>query len=95
VTKRSRKVVTVLDLCGHLKFLKTTIFGMVAMAPDYSLLVVGANAGLPKNTREHFGIALYLKVPQIIVVTKTDLAPPDIYKDTREKIKRLVSCQNV
>ena len=40
VVKRSKKIVTLLDLCGHEKYLKTTMFGLVGLAPDYSMIIV-------------------------------------------------------
>jgi len=46
-----------LDLCGHEKYLKTTMFGLVGLMPDYAVIIVGANMGVSKMTREHFGIA--------------------------------------
>ncbi|CAK69640.1 unnamed protein product (macronuclear) [Paramecium tetraurelia] len=61
VVEKSEKIVTFLDLCGHEKYLKTTIFGLVAMIPDYSLIIVGANMGVSKMTREHLGVSLFLK----------------------------------
>ena len=33
VVKRSSKIVTFIDLCGHLKYLRTTITGMCGLAP--------------------------------------------------------------
>lgn len=55
--------------------MKTTIFGLVAMIPDYSLIIVGANMGVSKMTREHLGVSLFLKIPFAIVLTKVDIAP--------------------
>lgn len=45
VRARSSKAVTFLDLCGHEKYLKTTVFGLTGMLPDYGMVVVGANMG--------------------------------------------------
>jgi GTPase len=36
------------------------------------------------------GILLYLKVPIIIVLTKEDICPPDIYENTRQKLKKIL-----
>ena len=30
-------------------------------------------------TKEHIGIAISLKIPLMIVVTKIDIAPPEVY----------------
>lgn len=34
------QVVTFIDLAGHEKYLKTTVFGMTGHAPDFSMLMV-------------------------------------------------------
>ena len=38
--------VQLIDLAGHEKYLKTTVFGLTAMAPDFAVVVVGANMGM-------------------------------------------------
>lgn len=45
ICEESSKVITFIDLAGHEKYLKTTIFGMTGLCPDYALLMIGANAG--------------------------------------------------
>lgn len=42
----SSKLVTLIDLAGHHKYLKTTVFGLTAHCPDFAMLVVGANSGV-------------------------------------------------
>jgi len=49
-------VVTFIDLAGHEKYLKTTIFGMTGHAPDFCMLMVGSNAGVIGMTK---GIVWY------------------------------------
>lgn len=41
-------------------------------------------------TREHIGIAVSLKIPLFIVVTKVDLAPEQIYQQTMEKLTKIL-----
>lgn len=67
-----------IDLCGHEKYLKTTLLGMMEMVPDYIIVVVGANYGLSRMTKEHMGIALALDIPFMVVVTKIDLVPKEV-----------------
>ena len=43
-TCRSSKVITFIDLAGHEKYLKTTVFGMTGHAPDFGMLMVSFNA---------------------------------------------------
>ena len=40
ICRASSKVITFIDLAGHEKYLKTTIFGMTGHAPDFCMLMV-------------------------------------------------------
>ncbi len=40
ICEAASKVITFIDLAGHERYLKTTIFGMTGHLPDYSLLMV-------------------------------------------------------
>ena len=42
-----------LDLCGQERFLKTTLYGLTAHAPDYALLVIAADAPIGPMARLH------------------------------------------
>lgn len=52
----SSNIVTFIDLAGHEKYLKTTISGLTGCFPDYAFIVVGANMGISKMTREHIQV---------------------------------------
>lgn len=84
------KVISFIDLAGHEKYLKTTIYGVTGMFPDRGILVIGANTGITKLTKEHMGILLYLKIPFMITITKIDMAPDEVYKKLKNKIKKLL-----
>ena len=84
------KTITFVDLCGHEAYLKTTIFGLTALTPHYGMVVVGANMGISKMTREHVGICVALGLPIFFVITKIDLAPPDIAKGTYDAVCRVL-----
>jgi GTPase len=88
------KVTSFLDLAGHSKYLKTTIFGVTGMFPDYGIVVIGANTEITKLTREHLGILLYLNIPFIITITKIDLTPKDIYQNLCNQLKKLLGKTN-
>mmetsp|Transcript_3599 Transcript_3599/g.9339 ORF Transcript_3599/g.9339 Transcript_3599/m.9339 type:complete len:669 (-) Transcript_3599:162-2168(-) len=90
VVNKSSKVVSFIDLAGHEKYLKTTMFGMTAHDPDYALVVVGANHGITRMTKEHLGVAIALGVPVFVVVTKADLAPENVLKETIAQLMRLL-----
>jgi len=88
-SRGASKCVELLDLAGHAKYLKTTLFGMTGHHPDYAMLVVGANMGFIGMTKEHLGITLALKMPAMLVVTKIDMCPPNVLADTMAQIKRI------
>lgn len=78
--------ITLVDLCGHEKYLKTTLYGITGHFPDYGILIISANRGLLKMTKEHIGIMLYMKIPFIIFITRIDITPEHIYKDVLNNI---------
>lgn len=90
ICEQSSKVITFIDLAGHEKYLKTTVFGMTGHAPDFAMLMVGANAGVIGMTKEHLGLALALNVPVFVVVTKIDMCPPNVMQDTMKLLQRLL-----
>ena len=90
IQPKDDKIVSFIDLAGHEKYLKTTIFGVTGLFPDRGIVVIGANTGITKLTKEHLGILLYLNIPFIITITKIDLAPPEIYNKLKNKIKKLL-----
>lgn len=40
ICEKSTKVITFIDLAGHEKYLKTTVFGMTGHLPDFCMLMV-------------------------------------------------------
>ena len=77
-------------MAGHEKYLKTTVFGMTGHAPDFAMLMIGANAGIIGMTKEHLGLALALNVPVFVVVTKIDMCPPNIMQETMNLMTRVL-----
>lgn len=90
VMEKSDHSVTLIDLCGHEKYLKTTLFGLTGLMPDYCMLVVGSNMGVQMMTREHISIACALNIPMFVAVTKVDICPPNILKTTRTALAKLL-----
>ncbi|XP_076054135.1 GTP-binding protein 1-like isoform X2 [Oratosquilla oratoria] len=98
ICESSSKVITFIDLAGHERYLKTTVFGMTGHMPDFTMLMVGANAGVIGMTKEHLGLALALSVPVFVVVTKVDMCPPNVLQDTLKllhKILKSAGCRKV
>ena len=90
IKNNERKIISLIDLAGHEKYFKTTLFGITGCFVDYSLLMIGANMGISKMTKEHLAVLLYLNVPIIIVITKTDICPENIYQRLIQRLKKLI-----
>jgi GTPase len=73
ISEKSSKIISFIDLAGHERYLRTTVFGLTGCAPDYIMLMVGGNAGLIGMSKEHLGIAVSLGVPVIVIITKIDM----------------------
>ena len=84
------KVVSFIDLAGHERYLRTTVYGLTAHEPDYVMVVVGANHGITRMTKEHVGMAIALNVPLFVVVTKVDLCPEPVMRETMKQLHRLL-----
>lgn len=90
VMTASKSSVTFIDLCGHEKYLKTTIAGLTGMYCDYASLIIGGNMGVSKMTKEHLGVALALDIPCFVVITKIDMTPPDVLKETVKQLFKIL-----
>ncbi|KAF0298897.1 GTP-binding protein 2 [Amphibalanus amphitrite] len=90
ICEQSTKLVTFIDLAGHQKYLKTTVLGLTGYSPHHAMLVVSANSGIAGTTQEHVGLALALKVPMFIVVTKIDLTSAATLRHTLAALEAMV-----
>ncbi|ORY97237.1 P-loop containing nucleoside triphosphate hydrolase protein [Syncephalastrum racemosum] len=98
VCAKAAKVLSFVDLAGHERYLKTTVFGMTGSAPEFVMLMIGANAGIIGMTKEHLGLALSLNIPVLVVVTKIDRCPPKILQNTMKELNAIMkskSCRKI
>jgi len=98
ICAEASKMITFLDLAGHHKYIKTTIFGLTGYAPEVVMLVIAANRGLVGTTKEHLGLAVALKIPFLIVINKMDTCSKEMINKSvaqLEKILRSSACKKV
>lgn len=81
-------VIDFIDLAGHEKYLKTTMHGISGYLIDYAIIVINANTGIQKMTREHLGLVLSMKIPIIVIYTKIDIAPSNVMKENLKNIEQ-------
>ncbi|CCW63682.1 unnamed protein product [Phytomonas sp. EM1] len=88
-------MLTLYDLAGHARYLKTTVLGLTRNVPDYACIVISANNGIQRMTKEHLALCLALKLPFFVVVTRVDSTPANIHAETIENIHRLLKIPSV
>ncbi|KAL1122925.1 hypothetical protein AAG570_003250 [Ranatra chinensis] len=82
------KLVSLLDLAGHRKYLRTTVQAVSGYRPHHAMVVVSGQGGVVGMTREHAALATALELPMFIVVTKTDLGS---YNQTVQHVKQMLT----
>lgn len=82
-----------LDLAGHERYLNTTLSGLTKYYPDYALLMIGGQRGITQMTKEHIKICVSLEIPVIICISKIDISPEKVLKNTLTTTRRL--CKQV
>jgi GTPase len=92
IIKTSSKVISFFDLAGHEKYLKTTILGLTSSFPDICFIMVAANRGILRMTKEHIFLCLSLKIPFVILITKVDLIKDKekIFENTTKSINKIL-----
>ncbi len=88
------KYYSMVDLAGHEKYLSTTIRGLTGYYIDYVVIVVGANMGVNVMTHEHIKLAILFKIPHLVVITKIDMCPENILKETIDNVKGMIKKLN-
>lgn len=95
VVPQSAKVLSLYDLAGHERYLKTTVLGMTRNMPDYACVVISANNGIQRMTKEHIALCLALQIPFFVVVTRIDSTPENVRQETLESIHKLLKIPTV
>ena len=87
-------MLTFIDLAGHEKYLKTTVFGFTGHAPHFAMLMIGANMGVYSSGAYTSGLSKYNeKLMDILAdVTLNPIFPQDeLDKKVKETITGLKS----
>lgn len=87
ICETSSKIVTFLDLPGFSKYEKTMLTGLTGKFPDYACLIVGANSGgMTPLSIQHLKIAVEMKLPIFVVITKIDDSSSEQLTQTLKKL---------
>ncbi|MFB6252713.1 MAG: GTPBP1 family GTP-binding protein [Halobellus sp.] len=90
IVEEADRLVSFVDTVGHEPWLRTTIRGLVGQRLDYGLLVVAADDGPTKTTREHLGILLAMELPTVVAVTKADAVDDARLDEVEREVERML-----
>lgn len=85
ICKKSKKIISLIDLPGYKKYTKTTLFGLSTYYPDFICYVISIEDNLNKIIND---IQMYINLnkPLFIILSKVDLVNENIKNN---KIKKL------
>jgi len=90
VAQEAEKTISLLDLAGHEKYLKSTIQGISAGFVDYALVLVNSRHAPNHMTIQHFHLIHGYGIPSIVILTKVDGCPTHEMKNTKQEVFNIV-----
>lgn len=90
IAENSSNLVSLMDLCGHEKYFRTTTTGLSQGKIDIALVLVSASQPPTHMTVHHLNLCVLYNVPIIVVITKKDSAPNDVLKYTMKRVQDTV-----
>lgn len=90
IARESYRVITLMDLAGHEKYLKTTIHGVSSGFADHALVLVNARHPPTHMTQHHLNLCCSFGIPVIVVFTKIDGCPDHAYKTSKEEVSKML-----
>lgn len=91
IIESSSRIVTLIDLAGHQRYMSTTLFGLGSHSPDLVLIVVSAISTITSVTTDHISLALGMEKPLAIVINKVDLSTKDNQENCYDEITRVLN----
>uniref|UniRef100_A0A7S4HIF4 Elongation factor Tu, chloroplastic n=1 Tax=Odontella aurita TaxID=265563 RepID=A0A7S4HIF4_9STRA len=95
IGREADRVVTLTDLAGHEKYLKTTIYGVSKGFADYALVLVNSRQPPTHMTLHHLNLCSAFGIPVIVVLTKIDGCPKHVLKSTKEEVAAMLRSPDV
>lgn len=95
IARESYRIITLMDLAGHEKYLKTTIHGVSSGMSDYALILVNSRHPPTHMTQHHLNLCCSFGIPVIVIFTKTDGCPEHAMKTSKEEVMKLLRSPEV
>jgi len=95
VARESYRIITLMDLAGHEKYLKTTIHGVASGMADYALILVNSRHPPTHMTHHHLNLCVSFGIHVIIVFTKIDGCPDHAFKTSKSEVYKLLRAPDI
>jgi len=95
VARESYRIITLMDLAGHEKYLKTTIHGVSSGMADYALILVNSRQPPTHMTQHHLSLCCNFGIPVIVIFTKLDGCPQHAYKNSKKEVVKLLRAPDI
>lgn len=95
VAKESYRIITLMDLAGHEKYLKTTIHGVTSGMADYALILVNSRHPPTHMTHHHLNLCVSFGIQVIIVFTKIDGCPDHAFKTSKTEVYKMLRAPDI
>jgi GTPase len=96
IVKNSKKIINFIDLPGNSKYIRTTLFGLMAHRPDYILMFISLENiydetnkifKMEEDTKQYIDLCSKLNIPFAIILTKKDMIDDKIFPMIIEQVK--------
>lgn len=95
IARASYRVITLMDLAGHEKYLKTTIHGVSSGMADYGLILVNSRHPPTHMTQHHLNLCCSYGIPVIVVFTKIDGCPEHALSTSKKELTKLLKSPDI
>lgn len=95
IARSSFRIVTLMDLAGHEKYLKTTIHGVSSGMADYGLILVNSRHPPTHMTQHHLNLCCSYGIPVVVVFTKVDGCPEHALATSKKELTKLLKSPDI
>ena len=95
IARESYRIITLMDLAGHEKYLKTTIHGVSSGMADYGLILVNSRHPPTHMTQHHLNLCCSFGIPVVVVFTKVDGCPDHALATSKKELTKLLKSPDI
>lgn len=95
IARAAFRIITLMDLAGHEKYLKTTIHGVSSGMADYGLILVNSRHPPTHMTTHHLNLCCSYGIPIVVVFTKIDGCPEHALSTSKKELCKLLKSPDI